>query len=51
MRRELVRSITAKKGKGDPVKKNKIAQDDLILHAVKITHPDRLVFEEDKITK
>jgi len=33
------------------VKKNKISQEDLILHGVKITHPDRIVFEEGKITK
>jgi bifunctional non-homologous end joining protein LigD len=32
--------------------KNTIAQqEDLILHGVKITHPDRIVFEEGKITK
>ena len=28
-----------------------IAQEDLILHGVKITHPDRIVSEEGKITK
>ena len=33
------------------MKKTQIAQDDLILHGVKITHPDRIVFEEGKITK
>jgi bifunctional non-homologous end joining protein LigD len=33
------------------VKKNNIAQEDLNLHGVKITHPDRIVFEEGTITK
>ena len=37
--------------KGSPVKNNTIAQEDLILHGVKITHPDRIVFEEGTITK
>ena len=32
------------------MKENPITQD-LILHGVKITHPDRIVFEEGKITK
>lgn len=36
---------------GDLVKKSKIAQQDLILHGVRITHPDRIVFEEGAITK
>jgi bifunctional non-homologous end joining protein LigD len=32
--------------------KNKgMDEEDLILHGVKITHPDRLVFEEEQITK
>lgn len=30
---------------------NKVLQKDLVLHGVKITHPDRMVFEEGKITK
>jgi len=33
------------------VKKLLIAQEGLILHGVTITHPDRMVFEEGKITK
>jgi bifunctional non-homologous end joining protein LigD len=37
--------------KGDPVKKNTSTQEELILHGVKITHPDRIVFEEGTITK
>ena len=33
------------------MKNQAIAQEDLILHGVKITHPDRIVFAEGKITK
>lgn len=33
------------------MKKTKIACEELIVHGVNITHPDRMVFEEDKITK
>jgi bifunctional non-homologous end joining protein LigD len=33
------------------VRKLPIAQEGLILHGVTITHPDRMVFEEGKITK
>ncbi len=34
---------------GEPVKKN--AQEDLMLHGVRVTHPGRMVFEEGHITK
>jgi bifunctional non-homologous end joining protein LigD len=37
-------------GIGDSMKK-KSPQDHLVLHGVSITHPDRVVFEERKITK
>ena len=37
--------------KGPAVKDTPIADQHLVLHGVKITHPDRLVFEEAKITK
>jgi len=41
-----------KSTKGGTVTKNKtIAQHDLMLHGVAITHPDRMVFEEGQITK
>jgi len=33
------------------VKEHSVADTHLILHGVKITHPNRLVFEEGKITK
>lgn len=33
------------------MKKNTIAREDLILHGVQITHPDRIVFDEGEITK
>jgi bifunctional non-homologous end joining protein LigD len=33
------------------VNKNETAHDNLVLHGVKITHPDRIVFEEGMITK
>jgi bifunctional non-homologous end joining protein LigD len=33
------------------VKKPHVPQEGLMLHCVKITHPDRIVFEEGKITK
>ena len=33
------------------MKKRTAPQEDLILHGVTITHPDRVVFEEDHITK
>jgi bifunctional non-homologous end joining protein LigD len=33
------------------VKKNTAAQETLVLHGVTITHPDRIVFQEGKITK
>ncbi|HJT20782.1 MAG TPA: non-homologous end-joining DNA ligase [Nitrospira sp.] len=33
------------------MKKNTLGQQELILHGVKITHPDRIVFEERNITK
>ena len=36
---------------GTYVKDNPIADKHLIVHGVKITHPDRIVFEEGKITK
>lgn len=32
-------------------KKEKLPQEELVLHGVKITHPGRIVFEEEKITK
>ena len=37
--------------KGSAVKDTPIADKHLVLHGVKITHPDRVVFEEGKITK
>ncbi|WP_053379177.1 non-homologous end-joining DNA ligase [Nitrospira moscoviensis] len=33
------------------MKKNAPAQEDLVLHGVSITHPDRIVFERGRITK
>ena len=36
---------------GDSVKKSERPHDELILHGVTITHPDRLVFEQGEITK
>ncbi len=33
------------------MKKAQVAQDELILHGVKITHPERMVFEERRMTK
>jgi bifunctional non-homologous end joining protein LigD len=32
-------------------KKTKAAQEELVLHGIKITHPDRVVFEQGNITK
>src|SRR4051812_24132779 len=34
-----------------PMKTTSTADKDLILHGVKITHPDRIVFEEGHVTK